>query len=84
MMVFTNPQLPSGLMDPAVGVGTATGIDVDDTSGGVHDGMIIVQLPLWHLFTPQNSSPVPHLPAALQQEPHLPPHLRFLFCDLDG
>jgi hypothetical protein len=77
LYVYTDPQLPSELMEPGVAVGTATGFDavVSDLSG-----IIIVQFPLWHLFTPQNVSPVPQLPATKQHQPYLPPHFRPLFC----
>jgi hypothetical protein len=66
LYVYTDPQLPSGLMEPAVAVGTATGFEVVVSD---QSGMIIVQFPLWHLFTPQNVSSVPHLSATEQHEP---------------
>jgi hypothetical protein len=42
--LVTYPQVPSGLIEPGVGVGLAEG--ADENEGIVHEGMIIVQLPL--------------------------------------
>lgn len=34
----------------------------------------LVQLPDWHVSTPQKASPVPHSPSRLQQSPQVPAH----------